>query len=492
MLSSGPGAGAGVGPGAGSSAGTGTGAGSGAGAGAGAASASALGRLLSRRPPTTINWGLERIRFLLAGLGDPHRSFRAIHVAGTNGKGSVAATAESILRAGGHRTGLYTSPHLVAFSERIAIDGRPAELALLEDIAAELLPLAAEANATFFESVTALGFAAFARRGVETAVVEVGLGGRLDATNVLDAPVAVITSIDLDHADYLGSDLAVIAREKAAIIAPAATLVLGPVDGVAREAILEAAETAGARVLRYGEEVGVTDVAIEGRAGGPGRAGRARGASGARSASGARGARSASGTFGTNFVYSSDLRPGGLRLSVPLHGRQQAINAALAVAAVDAFEAVPPREDVIRGGVGTVRWPGRFDLRMREDGAWLYDIAHNPAAAELLATLVDEMVGRSELPRPVVLLAGVLGDKDWAAVLGPLLAATDGAVFTDPPSAPPERRWDLREAGRLAEGIEVEPDFDRALVRARALATADGTVLVTGSCHTVGDALRRE
>jgi dihydrofolate synthase/folylpolyglutamate synthase len=160
-----------------------------------------LSRLLARRPPTTIHWGLDRIRFLLAGLGDPHRTFRAIHVAGTNGKGSVAATAESILRATGRRTGLYTSPHLVGFSERIAIDGRPADLDLLESVAAELLPLAEEADATFFEAVTALGFAAFARSGVETAVVEVGLGGRLDATNDLDAPVAVVTSIALDHAD---------------------------------------------------------------------------------------------------------------------------------------------------------------------------------------------------------------------------------------------------------------------------------------------------
>ena len=149
---------------------------------------------------------------MLDGLGRPQDGLRAIHVGGTNGKGTVAATADSILRESGHLTGLYTSPHLVSFSERITIGGTQAPGDLLESCAAEVLPLAIETDATFFEATTALALAAFARSGVTTAVVEVGLGGRLDATNVVEADVSVVTSIALDHAEYLGTDLEGIAR----------------------------------------------------------------------------------------------------------------------------------------------------------------------------------------------------------------------------------------------------------------------------------------
>jgi len=221
---------------------------------------SALGRLLARRQPESVEFGLERTRALLAGLEQPELRFRAIHVAGTNGKGSVAATAEAILRAAGRRTGLYTSPHLVEFAERIAIDGRPADAALLEAVAADVLPFADAVDATFFEATTALAFAAFARSGVDSAVVEVGLGGRLDATNVLGAEIAVITSIALDHADYLGSDPAGIAREKAGIISEGATVVLGEVGGPARRELLATAERVGAAVEEFGRAFGARDV----------------------------------------------------------------------------------------------------------------------------------------------------------------------------------------------------------------------------------------
>ncbi|TFG62680.1 MAG: bifunctional folylpolyglutamate synthase/dihydrofolate synthase, partial [Gemmatimonadales bacterium] len=167
----------------------------------------ALAELLARHPTHHVKWGLERIRFMLEELGRPELDLRAIHVAGTNGKGSVVVTSDAVLRAAGHRTGRYTSPHLVAFSERIVIDGNPASPDLLESCSRDVLPLANAADATFFEATTALAFTAFARAGITTAVVEVGLGGRLDATNVLTDGVSVVTSIAHDHADYLGTDL---------------------------------------------------------------------------------------------------------------------------------------------------------------------------------------------------------------------------------------------------------------------------------------------
>lgn len=444
--------------------------------GAGTVTSSALQRLLARRRPENVKFGLERIRELLEALGHPERRVRAIHVAGTNGKGSVAATAEAILRSTGRRTGLYTSPHVLEFAERIAIGGRPAEVALLDDIAAEVLPLADAVGATFFEATTALAFATFARSGVESAVVEVGLGGRLDATNVLAAEVAVITSIDLDHADYLGSDPAGIAREKAGIVTEGALVVLGDIGGPPRRELLATAERVGAAVAAFGEAFGADDVCETGE--------------------------------GIEFEFWSDRRTGGtgrLALRSPLRGAHQAVNVAAAVAAVDAFTDLPPGpwladDDVVARGVASVRWPGRFQVERPATGAIpdaagatrVYDIAHNAASARMLADLVERSARRGELPRPIVLLAAVLGDKDWRAVLGPLLEVTDDAVLTDAPSAPPARRWNLQgaaaELSRFA-ALTVEPDFERALRLAREQA-GEGTVLVTGSCYTVGDAMR--
>jgi len=452
----------------------------------GTATCSALARLLARRQPESVHFGLDRIRALLAGLGNPERRFRAIHVAGTNGKGSAAATAASILRAAGRRTGLYTSPHLVDFVERIAIDGRPADVSVLDELAAEALPLVEAVDATFFEATTALAFAAFARAGVDSAVVEVGLGGRLDATNVLGAEVAVITSIALDHADYLGSDPAGIAREKAGIVTGDAAVVIGDIAGAARREILSAAERVGAGVEAFGDAFTVEGVRESGE--------------------------------GIEFEYWSrrraaaedgDYDGGGGRIALrsPLRGAHQSVNVAAAVAAVDAFTMRPPGAwlaptETVARGVATVRWPGRFQVERRAGAAApdrapggatrVYDIAHNEAAARVLAELVSRATARNELPRPVVLLAAVLGDKDWRAVLGPLLDVTDDAVLTDSPSAPAARRWNLQaaaaELSRFAAPT-VEPDFERALRRARELA-GEGTVLVTGSCYTVGDAMR--
>lgn len=417
----------------------------------------ALAGLLARQPTERVKWGLERIRFMLERLGRPELDLRAIHVAGTNGKGSVVVTADAVLRAAGYRTGRYTSPHLVAFSERIAIDGQPASPDLLESCAREVLPFADEIDATFFEATTALAFTAFARAGVTSVVIEVGLGGRLDATNVLDDGVSVVTSIARDHADYLGTDLALIAREKAGIFRRGGTAIIGPVEGSAGTVVRELASESGAVVQVFGSDFEAMNVE--------------------------------SSDDGSAFTYRSRNRTAPIRLHTPLRGAHQVTNAALAVAAADAFTSGGLTDADIMAGVKSVHWPGRFQVETEADGTWVYDIAHNQAAAEALA----ENVQSSNVPRPIVLLAAVLGDKPWPEVLAPLLAVTEAAVFTIAPSGPQQRRWDPYVARAELDPqatIEVIPDFDRALARARACA-GKGTVLVAGSCHTVGDALRR-
>lgn len=418
---------------------------------------SVLGELLSRRPRQPVKWGLERIEFMLDGLGRPQDGLRAIHVGGTNGKGTVSATADAILREAGHLTGLYTSPHLVSFSERITIGGCHASSELLESCAAEVLPLAEEADATFFEATTALAFAAFARSGVATAVVEVGLGGRLDATNVIEADVAVVTSIALDHAEYLGADLAGIAREKAGIFRSGRPAILGPVDGEAGRALSAAASAAGATEILYDRDFGARAVRVD--------------------------------ISGTDMVYRSGRRPAGIAVRAPVVGEHQVANVAIAIAAVESFAGGSVSDNQIRAGVEGLHWPGRFQVEEREDGVWVYDIAHNPAAAEALA----DVMFSADLPRPVVLLAAVLGDKPVKDVIGPLLSVVDSGILTIPPSAPPERAWDPEGALNELESfgsVEVIADFDSALAIARDRAGV-GTVLVAGSCHTVGDAMRR-
>jgi dihydrofolate synthase/folylpolyglutamate synthase len=415
----------------------------------------ALEKLLALSPPTRIVWGLERIRTILSDLGDPHLSFRSVLIAGTNGKGSVAAGVEAVFRAAGHRTGLYTSPHLVDPAERIRVDGRPVDVDLLAAAAADVLPLARREDATFFEAITAVGFLAFARAGVERAAVEVGLGGRLDATNALTPDACVITNVDMDHADYLGDTLEAIAGEKAGILRPGVPAVAGPMSERPLAVVETRARVVGASLRVLGREPAVESIATD--------------------------------RDGTTFVYRSNGLPDGRAFRIPLVGAHQAVNAGLALAAAESC-GIGAGADRTAAALADVRWPGRFDVRVGEDGTWVFDVAHNPAGARALAATLSQV----RLPRPRVGLVGILGDKPWREMLDPVLSGMSAAVFTVPPSAPPSRRWDPREARAAVPGhrVEVETAFPAALRRARELA-GDGTVVVTGSSHTVGDALRR-
>jgi dihydrofolate synthase/folylpolyglutamate synthase len=391
---------------------------------------------------------------MLSELGDPQMHFQSIHVGGTNGKGSVAATASSILGRRGLRTGLYTSPHLTEFRERVRIEGAPVDVALLEAAARVVLPLAEREDASFFEAATVLAFHCFAEAGVEAAVVEVGLGGRLDATNVISPQATVVTNVAWDHADYLGETLSEIAAEKAGILKPSVPCVVGPMAERVLRVISDRAATIGAPLHALGGETALESVQTD--------------------------------LVGTSFTYRSPAFPAGLALRTPLPGAHQAANAALALRAVE-LSGLGIDADSALTGTATVEWPGRFQVLARRDGTWVLDLAHNTEAARAMASTLRQV----SLCRPIVLLIAILGDKPWREMLDPMLSSAVAGVFTVAPSSPESRRWDPG-AARLAVGghtVEVEPVFERALRRARELA-GEGTVVVTGSCYTVGDALR--
>lgn len=411
-----------------------------------------LDQLLARNAPTRIRWGLDRTRDMLSALGDPHREYEVLHVAGTNGKGSCAACAEAILRATGERTGLYTSPHLEDFAERIRVEGHPVGRGLLDACARDILPLAESSDATFFEAATVLAFEAFRRTDCDTVVAEVGLGGRLDATNVVRPTVTLITSVDLDHADYLGDTLEQVAAEKAGVLKAGVPAVVGAMDDRALAVVLRQAAAVDAPVHVLGRDFAVSDVAPD--------------------------------LEGTGFGFRAAAPDGVWPLRVPLPGRHQAINAALAVRAVQLCRPPLSRDDVQRG-LSAVRWPGRFEVCRTTGTSWVLDVAHNTAAVAALAGLLTEL----PLSRPLVVLVAILGDKSWREMLGPLVSLADASIFTVAPSSPPARRWDPHEARRAVGSapVEVEVRFGPALRRARELA-GNGTVVVTGSAHTVGDA----
>ena len=303
------------------------------------ASGSALGRLLARQPPTDIQWGLERVTAVLAELGEPQHAWPSIHVAGTNGKGSVAVTAARVLEASGRTVGLYTSPHLIDFRERIVIGGAPVDQDVLEACAARVLPLAEQQDCSFFESATALAFLAFAEAGIDAAVVEVGLGGRLDATNVIVPRAAVVTGIARDHAEYLGDTLELIAAEKAGIVKAGVPLVLGPMPDRLLDVFRARAAELEATTFTLGLDAAASSV------------------------------RPADG--GTAFTYVSPAAPDGIELWTPLFGSHQASNAALAVLALERGGFGPP-PDAVRTGVADVRWPGRFQW-VESGGVWVLE-----------------------------------------------------------------------------------------------------------------------
>ncbi len=390
---------------------------------------------------------------MLDALGAPHRAVPVFHVAGTNGKGSTCATLDALLRAGGHRVGRYTSPHLVDFRERILVQGVPAGedeiLAWLDRHRA----LIDRTGATFFEVTTVMAFDLLARADVDVSVIEVGLGGRLDATNVVDPVAAGITGIGWDHMEFLGTTLGQIAAEKAGIAKPSRPCVLGEPDPAIAAVLHAHAEARGASpVIPTRSAWRVQDITVD--------------------------------ADGTRFTAAPRGEPA-VAWHTPLLGAHQARNAITALAMLDAAgDRWRLERDVAARALGTVRLAGRF----QRTGPWLFDVAHN---AEGAATVVQSLRA-SAPPSPVGAVICVLRDKDWPRMLGALLPHLDHCWLTEAPTAPPGRRWDLAEAGRAAHAVGSratvvsEPSLAAALAAAHA---SCATVLVTGSFHTVGDAM---
>ena len=415
----------------------------------------AVGRLLSLRggEQAGMRPGLERIEALLGALGHPERRLRIIQVGGTNGKGSVAVMAASVLKAAGFRVGLYTSPHLCSFRERIRIDGRAVSREAVVKGVEELWPLVERVEPTVFEAVTALALACFARWEVELAVLEVGMGGRLDATTVGSPLVSVISHVDYDHQAFLGWSLEEIAREKAAIIRSGVAVAASQAP-VVTDILCQRA--AAVRIPLW----------IEGRD-----------------------------LFAT--LCSRDLSGQILSLAgpgwrlddlfVPLLGNFQLQNALLAVAAVKALAAQGMAEipaAAIRRGLEGVRWPGRFEVIGRDP--WLVlDGAHNPAGAQALAGSLKDTFG----DRPKTLIIGISADKDRAGILKALAPAAARLILTasaNPRATPPE------ELLALLPPVEVPVEVVPSVAQALALALSPPVtpiIGVTGSLFTVAEVL---
>jgi dihydrofolate synthase/folylpolyglutamate synthase len=369
--------------------------------------------------------GLDGTRTLLAALGNPERRFRSVHVAGTNGKGSAAALIERALREAGHRTGLFTSPHLVDFRERIRVNGRWADEQRLFETLERIEALPAGTNRTFFEVATALGFLWFAEQGVEWAVVEVGLGGRLDTTNVIAPDVCVITSIGLDHTEILGATIAAIAREKAGIAKPGVPVVVGALDPEAAAAIAETAARAGAPLVRAPEPA----------------------------ADGAPFAR---------------------------------LNSGVARAALEALRArgVAIPERTIESGFALARWPGRFERCPGEPRLW-WDGAHNPDGARALAGVARGVAPFGAL---VLALSRDKDAGAMLDALAPL-AESRALIATRSRNARAMPAGDLAAAARARGWSVRESDDVAAACRAALALPSDRPVLLAGSLFAVGEAM---
>jgi dihydrofolate synthase/folylpolyglutamate synthase len=407
---------------------------------------------LFARTGSGIKFGLERIDALLGALRTPQQRYASLHIGGTNGKGSSAAIAEALLRARGLRVGKYTSPHLVDFGERIVVDGRPIPPVAVADFVERWTPLIEELGVTFFEATTAMAFDWFAQSEADVAIIEVGLGGRLDATNVILPRAAGVTSIGYDHTEYLGATLEEIAAEKAGIFKPGTPAVIGESDPGIADLLAERAHSAGAsHVVIVADDMPAHDIEV--------------------------------GPRGTTFSLATSSER--QRLRTTLVGPHQARNVAFTVALMRAAGGeFATRLDDVAAVLPGVQVPGRF----QRVGSFIFDVAHNAGGAEVLAETLA-LVGPR---RPIAAVFSVLRDKDWRGMIRRLAPHVDRFVLTEAPTVPASRAWNLGEVATFLAGSGIAADviagFDEALIHAQGIGE---TVLVTGSFHTVGDAMAR-
>jgi dihydrofolate synthase/folylpolyglutamate synthase len=454
----------------------------------------ALGHELTQTP--SHKFDLAHMRVLLAALNHPELQFPGVLVAGTNGKGSTAATLASILRASGLRTGLYTSPHLVRMNERIRINGteiNDEDFALLHDVVdrtAERLVEDGELpwHPSFFEMLTAIAFEYFAQNKIAIVVLEVGMGGRLDATNVIDPRVSVITDISLDHQKFLGNTVSEIATEKAGIIRSGGIVVTLPQQPQANDVIGNTILELGAQgvsAVPYVPPVSPgSDEYLERRSEKPLIAELAHEC--------AEDAENSHANFSSPISrYPLQVMGKQILVETPLVGRHQLRNIALAIAAAEVLshQGFPITPETIEGGIRTTRWPGRFQVMPAAAGApeYVFDVAHNPAGAWALRSALSACYE----DRPLTFVFGAMKDKaisEIAEILFPLAARVVATKADNPRSATPD---EIREAAsRTATDIEDAIDVASALDRARSLAGPGGIVVITGSIYIVGEAMR--
>lgn len=395
-----------------------------------------------------IDLRLHRVESALSLFGRPERCYPAFHIAGTNGKGSTAALLQRMLSAGGYRAALYTSPHVVSFTERIRVGEEEISQEEVVELAEEIKDKLAKESAslTFFEFVTVMALLYFARRRVDLAVVEVGMGGRLDATNLVIPVVSVITSISRDHEAYLGSDLLAIAREKGGIIKPGVPVLCGSLTPEVKEFLRAMAVAKGCAHYFLGQDFAV--------------------------------ALKSDGLFDYRGVKSNFMN-----LSLALRGRYQRNNAALALGALEiAAKDFPVSEAAVREGLTTVFWPGRFEV-IRRRPTVILDGAHNDDGVRVLVEEVRDFIGLKK----VKLLFAAMEDKDWASMLGKLSDVASAAVLTRVPVQRSANPWKIAEAVGEKIPLTVIENPGQALRFLLDRAGPDEVILIAGSLYLLGE-----
>ncbi len=425
---------------------------------------------------TSHKFDLEHMRALLKAAGHPETRFSSVLIAGTNGKGSTAATLASILHVAGYKTALYTSPHLVRINERIRIAGDPvgdAEFAAAYDHFEKLAAALVEEKTlpwhpSFFEMLTAMAFEIFARAGVQIAVLEVGMGGRLDATNVVEPLISVITDISLDHQKFLGNTIAEIAGEKAGIIKPNGTVVTLPQHPAANDVIgraILAQHATGISAVKHMPPVSPGAPIYMGEM--P--------------------------TEHERHGYALDVMGQTIYVDSPLHGRHQLRNLALAITTAEELGnyGFPVTAQQIEEGIRSTLWPGRFQVIPAGSSPigreLIFDVAHNPAGAWALRSALSERVGE----RPLTLVFGAMQDKAFQEMAQILFPMAQQVVVTHARNPRAATTAELIGAAQTV-GAEVveEPSVELAVRHAADLTSADGVIVVTGSIFVVGEALQ--
>jgi dihydrofolate synthase / folylpolyglutamate synthase len=397
-----------------------------------------------------IKLGLSTIRRILKELGNPQDHFACIHVAGTNGKGSIASGIASILKTAGYRTGLYTSPHLVTFNERISIDGRHISNSRVIGAyqAVKNVPYGSR-EPTFFEFATAMALYDFDRQGIDWAIIETGMGGRLDATNIVRPVVSIISNLSLEHREYLGNTLAQIAAEKGGIIKKGIPVVTGVRQPGALSVLKDIAAAKSAPVLRLGKDFRVR--------------------------------RKTGNTF--TFFGIQNRWPD---MKTRLMGRHQVDNAAISLAACEllSHNGASISQENCRQGLLNLSWPGRLEI-VCESPRIILDGAHNLVAARKLAAYLAQEAGQ----RPITMVIGILDDKPYKAMLSALVPVTQKVIFTRPKidrGLPPETLY--TEARQYGKEMMILPDVHQAVQQAVNQAAPDDIICIAGSLYVVGEA----